>query len=136
MGPQMWREFFKQRAEQEYRFCHEKGMYVMIHSCGDVSQIIPELIEIGVDMFNPFQPEVMDIAAIKQEDGHRLAFFGGMSTQKTLPKATPEEVKEKTRWLIENIGAEGGYVFSPAHDVPKDVPPENMAAMIEVLQSQ
>ena len=136
MGPQMWRAFFKPRAEQEYRLCHEKGMYVMIHSCGDVSTIFPDLIEIGVEVFNPFQPEVMDIAAIKKEFGGRLAFFGGMSTQQTLPKATAEQVKEKTRWLIETIGESGGYVFSPAHDVPKDVPAENMVAMIEALKNQ
>jgi uroporphyrinogen decarboxylase len=95
-----------------------------------------ELVEIGVDMFNPFQPEVMDIEGLKRTYGGRLAFFGGMSTQKTLPYATPDKVKEETRWLLGHIGSGGGYVFSPAHDVPKDVPPENMAAMIEVLKSQ
>ena len=81
-------------------------------------------------------PPDAHIAAIKKEFGDRLAFFGGMSTQETLPKATPEQVKEKTRWLIETIGQGGGYVFSPAHDVPKDVPAENMVAMVEALQSQ
>ncbi|OGF98886.1 MAG: hypothetical protein A3F83_15250 [Candidatus Glassbacteria bacterium RIFCSPLOWO2_12_FULL_58_11] len=136
MGPEMWREFFKPRAAEEYRACHGRGMRVMIHSCGDVSSIFEDLIEIGVDMFNPFQPEVMDVLAIKKRYGGRLAFFGGMSTQITLPKAPADEVKRQTAWLIENIGAGGGYVFSPAHDVPKDVPAENIAAMIEVLQSQ
>ena len=136
MGPELWREFFKPRAAREYRACHEAGMYVMIHSCGDVSSILADLVEIGVDMFNPFQPEVMDIEGIKQRYGDRLAFFGGMSTQQTLPKASPAEVKEQTRWLVETIGAGGGYVFSPAHDVPKDVPVENMLAMVEVLQGQ
>ncbi|HUU26309.1 MAG TPA: uroporphyrinogen decarboxylase family protein [archaeon] len=136
MGPYFWREFFKPRAAQAYKRCHEKGMYVMIHSCGDVSSIMGDLVEIGVDVFNPFQPEVMDIEGIKREFGDLLAFFGGMSTQKTLPYATPDEVKTQTAWLIEKIGAGGGYIFSPAHDVPKDVPPENMAAMLEVLKNQ
>ena len=136
MGPDYWREFFKPRAAAEYQACHDKGMYVMIHSCGDVTQIMDDLVEIGVDVFNPFQPEVMDVAAVKARYGDRLSFFGGMSTQKILPYAGAEEVARRTEWLIEHIGAGGGYIFSPAHDVPKDVPPENMAAMIEVLKNQ
>ena len=136
MGPELWREFFKPRVAEMYARCHRKGMYVMIHSCGDVSSILEELVEIGVDVFNPFQPEVMDIKKIKETLGDRLSFYGGMSTQKTLPQASCDEVKMQTEWLIRNIGAGGGYVFSPAHDVPKDVPVENMMAMIEVLQNQ
>jgi uroporphyrinogen decarboxylase len=136
MGPDYWREFFKSRAAAEYKACHDKGMYVFIHSCGDVSQIFDDLVEIGVDAFNPFQPEVMDVVEVKARYGDSMCFFGGMSTQKILPYADPEEVRRETRRLIENIGAGGGYIFSPAHDVPKDVPPENMAAMIDVLQNQ
>lgn len=136
MGPEMWRRFIKPRIAEEYRLCHQKGMRVMIHSCGDVSEIFEDLIEIGVDMFNPFQPEVMDIRRIKRDYGDRMAFFGGMSTQRVLPYGTPQEVKDETRRLIDSIGAGGGFVFSPAHDVPKDVPVENMLAMLEVLQAQ
>ncbi|MEA2064099.1 MAG: uroporphyrinogen decarboxylase family protein [Gemmatimonadota bacterium] len=136
MGPDYWREFIKPRAAAEYKLCHERGMYVLIHSCGDVSEIMDDLVEIGVDMFNPFQPEVMDIAGIKARYSRRMAFFGGMSTQEVLPYETPEQVAGQTEWLIENIGKGGGYVFSPAHDIPGDVPAENMAAMIEVLKNQ
>lgn len=136
MGPEMWREFFKPRAEAEYAACKQRGMYVMIHSCGDVSQIMGDLVEIGVDVFNPFQPEVMDIEEIKATYGHEMSFFGGMSTQRTLPRSTPEQVADHTRWLCEHIGEGGGYVFSPAHDVPGDVPAENMAAMVEALKQQ
>ena len=136
MGPTLWREFFKPRAALSYKRCHEKGMLVMIHSCGDVSSIMDDLVEIGVDVFNPFQPEVMDIVEIKKKYGSRLSFFGGMSTQNVLPYASPEEVKKETKHLIDNIGRQGGYIFSPAHDVPKDVPIENMLAMIEVLKDQ
>lgn len=136
MGPEMWRRFIKPRVAEEYRLCHEKGMSVIIHSCGDVSEIFEDLIDIGVDMFNPFQPEVMDILKVKREFGDRMAFFGGMSTQRVLPYCVPGEVKEETRRLIRTIGAGGGYVFSPAHDIPKDVPVENMLAMIEALKEQ
>ena len=91
---------------------------------------------IALLIFHKVGALVMDIEGIKREFGDLLAFFGGMSTQKTLPYATPDEVKTQTAWLIEKIGAGGGYIFSPAHDVPKDVPPENMAAMLEVLKNQ
>jgi uroporphyrinogen decarboxylase len=136
MGPEMWRRFIKPRAAEEFRFCHDRGMRVFIHSCGDVSSIFDDLIEIGVEVFNPFQPEVMDIEAVKKEFGARLSFYGGMSTQQVLPYQSPEKVKDQTRWLIGHIGRDGGYIFSPAHDMPKDVPVENMLAMLEVLQNQ
>ncbi len=136
MGPQMWREFIKPRAAAEYKACKDAGMRVLIHSCGDVSEIFDDLIEIGVQMFNPFQPEVMDILDIKRRYGDRISFFGGMSTQRTLPGADTEQVRDKTRWLCDTIGAGGGYVFSPAHDIPGDVPAENMAAMVEELKKQ
>jgi uroporphyrinogen decarboxylase len=136
MGPEMWREFIKPRAAAEYKACKAAGMKVMIHSCGDVSEIMGELADIGVDMFNPFQPEVMDIVEMKRIHGDRMCFFGGMSTQRTLPSATPEQVRDKTRWLCDMIGRKGGYVFSPAHDIPGDVPAENMLAMIEELKKQ
>ncbi len=136
MGPELWRRFIKPRAAEEYRACHAAGMKVLIHSCGDVSSIFDDLIEIGVDMFNPFQPEVMDIVDIKKRYGGRIAFYGGMSTQNILPYGSPQDVREETRRLIDIIGAGGGYVFSPAHDTPKDVPVENMLAMLDVLKSQ
>ena len=136
MGPLYWREFFKPRAAKQFKRCRELGMNVFIHSCGDVSEIFPDLIEIGVECFNPFQPEVMDISEIKSKYGDKLSFYGGMSTQKILPYESPDTVREQTRWLIDNIGNSGGYICSPAHDVPKDVPVDNLVAMLEILQDQ
>jgi uroporphyrinogen decarboxylase len=86
--------------------------------------------------FNPFQPEVMDVEQMKRRYGNRLTFFGGISTQKTLPYGTVAEVKEEVRRLLDRVGRRGGYIAAPAHDVPKDARPENVAAMIEVLKAQ
>jgi uroporphyrinogen decarboxylase len=108
---------------------------VFIHSCGDVDELFDDLVGIGLNCFNPFQPEVMDVTALIPQYRGRLAFYGGMSTQKTLPYGKVEDVIRETRQLLE-LGKTGGYIFSPAHDVPKDVPLQNMMAFIDVIQHQ
>ncbi len=107
----------------------------MIHSCGDVDELFDDLIEIGLDCFNPFQPEVMDVASLMAQFRGKLAFHGGLSTQRTLPRGSPADVRRETLKLLE-LGERGGYIFSPAHDVLKDVPLENMLTFIETVQAQ
>jgi uroporphyrinogen decarboxylase len=136
MGPTLWRKYIKPRIARLYALVKSSGKKVFIHSCGKVQEILPDLIECGVDVFNPFQPEVMDVEEIKALHGERLTFFGGISTQKTLPYATPSRVREEVRRLCGTIGRGGGYIASPAHDIPADARPENIAAMIEELQRQ
>ncbi|MCX7041072.1 MAG: hypothetical protein NT005_18315, partial [Spirochaetes bacterium] len=117
-----------------YGLVKAKGKRVFIHSCGRVDELFPDLIEVGVDVFNPFQPEVMDVEEVKRRYGGELTFFGGISTQKTLPYGTVAEVKDEVRRLVDRVGRDGGYIAAPAHDVPKDAKSENIAAMIEVLK--
>ncbi len=136
MGIDLWREFIKPRLKKMYEIVKSRGKYVMIHCCGKVDGILPELIECGLDIFNPFQPEVMDVFAIKRQYGNRLSFYGGISIQRTLPYGTAEEVKDEVKRLIDVVGENGGYIASPSHDLPADAKPENVAAMIEVLQNQ
>ncbi|MEK6794062.1 MAG: uroporphyrinogen decarboxylase family protein [Spirochaetota bacterium] len=136
MGPNLWRKFIKPRIAKLYRKVKESDKKVFIHTCGDVGEIIPDLIEVGLDCLNPFQPEVFDVNKIKKQYGDTLSFFGGMSIQNILPFGTPEEVKAGTRKLIKEIGRSGGYICSPAHYVPGDVPVDNMLAMLDVLQNQ
>ena len=93
------------------------------------------MIEIGLNCFNPFQPEVMDVFEILRRYRARLAFHGGLSTQRTLPYGSIEDVKSETAKLLE-AGKDGGYVFAPAHAVEGDVPLENMLAFIEMLHTQ
>jgi len=136
MGPALWRKYIKPRIAKMYGLVREHGLTVSIHSCGDVSEVFEDLIEIGLNVFNPFQPEVMDIYEMKKKYGDKLCFYGGLSTQKVLPYGTPDDVRKETKKLIREIGASGGYILSPAHDIPKDVPAENIAALIETLQNQ
>ncbi len=136
MGPALWRRYIKPRVARLYGMVRTAGKKVFIHCCGKVDEILPDLIECGVDVFNPFQPEVMDVEAVKKEYGEDITFFGGISTQRTLPYGAVSEVKEEVTRLIEKIGKNGGYIAAPAHDVPRDAKPQNVAAMIDVLKNQ
>jgi uroporphyrinogen decarboxylase len=107
----------------------------MIHSCGKVDELFDDLIAIGLNCFNPFQPEVMDVYALLPRYRGRLAFHGGLSTQRTLPYGTVADVRAETRRLLA-LGREGGYIFAPAHDVEGDVPLENILAFVETVQGQ
>ncbi len=135
MGPRLWREFIRPVLKQMYGVVREAGKFVMIHSCGDVDELFDELIEIGLNCFNPFQPEVMDVYSLLPQYRGRLAFHGGLSTQRTLPFGTVDEVRAETRRLLD-LGRDGSYILAPAHDVEGDVPLENMLAMIEIAQGQ
>ncbi|HSW00370.1 MAG TPA: uroporphyrinogen decarboxylase family protein [Sedimentisphaerales bacterium] len=136
MGPSLWREFIKPRFRRMCELVKSKGKLVMLHCCGKVDELFPDLIECGLDIFNPFQPEVMDVFEIKKQYGSELTFYGGISIQRTLPFGTVAEVRDEVRRLIDVVGADGGYIASPSHDIPGDARPENVAAMIEVLQNQ
>ena len=135
MGPALWREFILPVLARMYRTVRKAGKFVMIHSCGDVDELFGDLIDIGLGCFNPFQPEVMDVFTLLKDYHGRLAFHGGLSTQKTLPYGSVEDVKAETHRLLQ-AGKDGGYIFAPAHDVEGDVPAENIMAFLEVLLDQ
>lgn len=133
MGVPHWREYLKPRLKKMYGAAHEQGWYVHIHTCGDVSPIVEDLIEIGVDILNPFQPEAMDTHELKRRYGDRITFNGGISTQQTLPLGTPEDVRREVQECIEVLGKNGGFVMEPSKPVMEDVPTENAAAVLEAI---
>jgi len=134
MGAQLWRKFFRPVLKRMYSAVKQAGKFVMIHSCGDVDELFDDLIDLELDCFNPFQPEVMDIWGLLPQYRGRLAFHGGLSTQRTLPFGTVAQVRDEVDRLLA-LGRDGGYIFAPAHDVEGDVPLENMLAAIERVQS-
>jgi uroporphyrinogen decarboxylase len=136
ISPAMWREFVKPGMEKLFRMVKEKGLYLFFHSCGDIQCLIPELIEMGLDVLNPFQPEVMDVYEIKRQFGDRLSFYGGVSTQKLLPYGTVDQVEADIREKLRLLGENGGYILAPAHAVQCDVPVENIMKLVEVVQSE
>ena len=135
MGPDHWRRFIKPRMAKLYAKVKSKGKYVIQHSCGDCHEIFPDLIEIGLDCYQTFQPEIYDIENIKKQYGDKLAFWGGISTQQCLPNASPEAVKAETARIIRILNKKGGLIDAPTHAIPFDVPPENIMAMVDVLHN-
>lgn len=135
MGKELWMEFIYPEVKRMYTNTRELGKYQLIHSCGDISEIIPELIEAGVHCINPFQPEVLDVDGLINTYRGKVAFHGGLSTQKTLPYGTVEEVQQETRHLLE-LGKEGGYIFCPSHATEGDTPIENIVAFIDLIKAQ
>jgi uroporphyrinogen decarboxylase len=136
MSPRMWRQWLKPRLARviEAARAVKPDTLVWYHSDGDCRAIIPELIEIGVDILNPVQPECMDPAEIKAQYGDRLAFSGTIGTQTTMPFGTPEEVKSVVKERITTVGRGGGLFLAPTHVLEPDVPWENVLAFIEAAE--
>lgn len=135
MGPRLWHKFIAPVLKRMYSAVRDAGKVVFIHSCGDVDELFDDLIDLGLNCFNPFQPEVMDVYALLKQYHGRLSFHGGLSTQRTLPYGSIDDVRAETQKLLD-AGRHGDYIFSPAHAVEGDVPLENMLAFIEMLQAQ
>ena len=111
-------------------------MYVAQHSCGDCREVFPDLVELGLDIYNTFQPEVYDIVDFKKKFGDKITFFGGISTQCILPFKTLEEVKAEMHRVMDILGKDGGYILAPTHAMPDDIPPENVMAFMEVARNE
>jgi uroporphyrinogen decarboxylase len=134
MSPDTWQEMIRPGEQREYDLIHGYGKDVWIHSCGNIEKVIPSLIEMGVDVLNPVQPEAMDLGRLKRDFGDRLTFWGGISTQRSLPYGTPEEVCRETVAVRDLLSAGGGYILAPAQEIQCDVPAANMMALIETAK--
>lgn len=135
MSPAMWRTWLKPRLAQLIAAARKVKPEVLIqyHSDGWIEPIIEDLIEVGVDLLDPVQPECMNPADLKRRFGDRLAFFGTVGTQTTFPFGTPQEVARVVRERIETVGQGGGLIIAPTHVLEPDVPWENVEAFIEAV---
>lgn len=136
ISPRHWRRFLKPRMAN---FISElkalnPAIKVAYHSDGNILPIIPELIEIGVDILNPIQPACMDPAEIKRQFGDRLCFWGSIDEQHTLPYGTPEDVRQEVLLRLRTIGKGGGLIIGPTHHVQLDTPMENFWAMVNTIR--
>ena len=138
-GPQMsretYREVFLPRHKRIYTYAREQsGAPIFLHCCGGVWQLIPDLIDAGVEILNPVQTSArnMEPERLKREYGRDLTFWGGgCDTQRILPYGTPDQVREDVRRRLEIFAPGGGYVWCPVHNIMADVPPENIVAALE-----
>jgi uroporphyrinogen decarboxylase len=133
VSPRLFRQLFKPRLRQ--LFTHHA--FLFFHSCGSIHEIIPDLIEVGVDILNPVQVAAaqMDSRRLKREFGDLLSFWGGgVDTQQVLPRGTVQQVRDEVRRRIDDFAPGGGFVFNPVHNIQADVPPENILAMREALR--
>ena len=131
MGPLLWRKFIKPCLARIFEPIKKKGLPVMLHSCGNIEPVLPDLAEIGLDVYQTVQPEIYDLEKLKKNYGDKLSFYGAISTQKTLAFVKPEELKSIIRKTIDTMNSNGGYICAPTHQIQADVPPENIMAMIE-----
>lgn len=133
-SPRTWRELFKPRLARIFSVFRQAGLPVILHSDGDIAEIIPDLVEIGLDVLNPVQPEVLNLAHLKRDYGDRLAFFGGVSTQTVLPFGKPDEVRAATERCVRLLARDGtGLVLAPSHRMTADIPMANVDALLEAF---
>ena len=131
MSPECFRTLIKEGEIQEYKLIKKYKKNVFVHSCGNIIRIMDDLAEMGVECLNPIQPECMDIYRLKKDYEKRIAFYGGISTQRVLPYGTAEEVEAEARKVIEAMKENGGYITGPSQEIQEDVPYENLCALIK-----
>lgn len=134
MSPDTWQEMIRPGEQREYDLIHSYGKDVWVHSCGNIERLISSLVEMKLDVLNPIQPEAMDIAKLKRLYGDSLTFWGGVSTQQTLPYGTSDDVKRESREVRDIMSKGGGYIFAPAQGIQNDVPTDNIIALLEVAR--
>jgi len=139
LSPGLYREVFFPRHKKIYQTVKNRtDMFVFLHSCGSIVDFIPDLIEAGVDIINPVQITArgMEPERLKREFGKEIVFWGGgVDTQHVLPEENPEKVREVTRRNCEIFMKNGGFVFTQVHNIQAGVPPENIIAMYETVNS-
>lgn len=134
MSASMWRRYIKPRFARIIESAKEinPGIFIWYHCDGKMNEIVPDLMEIGVNILNPVQPECVDPVEMKRLFGDKLSFWGTIGTQTTMPFGTPDDVRNEVRERISTVGSGGGLVLSPTHMLEPDVPWENIEAFIGV----
>jgi len=134
-APQMWRSLIKSRLARLFKPFKERGLPIIMHSDGQIQQILPDLLDIGLTTLNPVQPEVLDHVWLRDQYGGRLSFFGGISTQTMLPHGTEDQVKNAVSLAVKMLAPNGtGLVIAPSHRLMSDTPLKNITALLEAFR--
>jgi len=138
IGAKRWRKLIKPRMEKLYRRAHEAGKYTLTHCCGSIAEIMPDVIEIGLDVYESVQPEAKnnDPYQLKKQYGDKITFWGGLGSQSIIPFGKPEELKTEVKKLCREMGKGGGYILSSAKPFQPETPVDNAIAIIEAFLKQ
>jgi uroporphyrinogen decarboxylase len=130
---ELYRSLIKPYQKQIIDTVKRRGKPFVYHTCGAAYPFIPDLIDLGIDALNPVQVSAvgMDTKRLKREFGRDLAFWGGVDTQSVLPRGTPADVRKEVKTRIDDLAGGGGYVLASVHNIQAEVPPQNVAAMLE-----
>lgn len=133
---QTWKKYIYPGFKTFIEICHSNNALVLHHTCGSVYEIIPDMIEAGLDALNPLQPDTanMNHQKIKSEFGKQISFHGGIGIQKNLPFGTPDDVDKEVKTVFDDLGFDTGYIACTAHNIQADVPTENVLAMLEAYR--
>lgn len=133
MSVPMWQEFVAPYLKRLIEVCHSGGVKFMLHSCGAIRDLIPEIVKLGVDILDPVQVAAtgMEPEGLKRDFGDRISFHGGVDTQTTLPFGGPEDVSREVSHRVATLGAGGGYIIAPSHNIQPDTSVENILAMYD-----
>jgi len=135
MNPSMWRKYYKSCYKEMFDIIHAQNLDIWMHTDGNVTEIIPDLIEIGLDVLNPVQPSAMDIQYLAREFGNELSFFGGIDVQQFLQREAPQTVDKEIKNLIKTLSRpDGGYIPAPTNALLSDLPLENIKVALIALR--
>jgi len=133
MSPQLWRRFIRPRLQRLCDAVHDAGCHFVLHSDGAIGQVVPDIVDVGMDILHPVQAECVDVMHVKREYGRRITIWGGYGTQGSLVFGTPEDVRREVNEVCDSLGAGGGFILTPGLSmIQNGVPVENAAAFVEV----
>lgn len=134
VNPDYWVKFYKPGYKKMFDAIHAGGADVWMHSCGNITELIPHLLEINLDVLNPVQPQSMDIDCLSRQYSGKLCFYGGADVQETLPHGTPEDIRREVRHLVQSFGKKnGGYIGGTSHTILPDTSLENIKALLDAF---
>ena len=131
LGRERWQRLVLRRQAALYETVRRSGKRVLSHCCGNVREIVPDLVDAGLEVLQSIQPEAMDPYVLKREFGGSLCLWGGLGSQRTIPFGTPGEIRGEIRRLCTEMGRGGGYILGTAKSLQPETPTENAAAVVE-----
>ena len=133
MSPQLWRKFIGPRLKRLRDAVHDANCHFVLHSDGAIGQVIPDIVDVGIDILHPVQAECVDVTQVKRDHGRQITIWGGYGTQGSLVFGTPEDVKREVNEACDSLGAGGGFILTPGLSmIQNGVPVENAATFVDV----